>query len=190
MAGTAVGGRQVIALASSTAFVTGMNRGQVLHGRHIHVEEWRHPSDHLCAAAMSRCFAAGAFKETAMKKVLVAAVIIGSFISFQAQAQERAGSAALGAVSGAIVLGPVGAVAGALIGYTAGPAIAHSWGVRHSARQYRVRRTGQSAPVTAEQSAVVRETPLSNIPENPPPVIKAPQTYAGVQTVPPVQGLE
>ena len=94
MAGTAVGGRQVIAPASSTAFVTGMNRGQVLRGRHIHVEEWRHPSDHLCAAAMSRCFAAGAFKETAMKKVLVAAVIIGSFISFQAQAQERAGSAA------------------------------------------------------------------------------------------------
>jgi hypothetical protein len=125
-----------------------------------------------------------------MKKVLVAAVIMGSFISFKAQAQERAGSAALGAVSGAIVLGPVGAVAGALIGYTAGPAIAHSWGVGHPARQYRVRRTVQSGPVTPEQSAAVRETPLSKIPENPPAVIKAQPTYASVKTVPPVQGLE
>ena len=56
-----------------------------------------------------------------MKKLLVAAVIAGSFISFEALAQERAGSAALGAVSGAVVLGPVGAVAGALIGYWQDP---------------------------------------------------------------------
>ena len=63
-----------------------------------------------------------------MRKLLVAALIAGSVLSFEAKAQERAGSAALGAVSGAIVLGPVGAVAGALIGYTAGPAIAHSLG--------------------------------------------------------------
>jgi hypothetical protein len=125
-----------------------------------------------------------------MKKVLVAAVIVALFVSFKAQAQERAGSAALGAVSGAIVLGPVGAVAGALIGYTAGPAIAHSWGVGHSARQYRVRSTGQSSPLTAERSVAVRETSVAKIPENPPPVIKAPQTYAGVKTVPPVQGFE
>lgn len=125
-----------------------------------------------------------------MKRVVVAAAIAGSFISFEAQAQERAGSAALGAVSGAVVLGPVGAVAGALIGYTAGPAIAHSWGVGHPARQYRVRRTGQSGPGTPEQSVAARETLISKSPETPPPNIKAPQTYAGVTTVPPVQGLE
>ena len=35
-------------------------------------------------------------------------------------AQERAGDAALGALSGAVVLGPVEAVAGAVIGLTAG----------------------------------------------------------------------
>jgi hypothetical protein len=51
-----------------------------------------------------------------MRKLLVAVLIAGSIVSFEAKAQERAGSAALGAVSGAVVLGPVGAVAGALIG--------------------------------------------------------------------------
>ena len=63
-----------------------------------------------------------------MKKLLVGALIAGSLFPFEAGAQERAGDAALGAVSGAVVLGPVGAVAGALIGYTAGPSIARSWG--------------------------------------------------------------
>ena len=125
-----------------------------------------------------------------MKNVFVAAAIIGSFISFQAQAQERAGSAALGALSGALVLGPIGAVAGALIGYTAGPAIAHSWGVGHSARDYRVRRTRHSGAATAERSGEVRETAVSKIPENPPPVIEAPRTYATAKAAPPVQGLE
>src|SRR3954453_3043709 len=116
---------------------------------------------------MPRCFAAGALRETAMKKLVVAAAIVASFISFEAQAQERAGSAALGAVSGAVVLGPVGAVAGALIGYTAGPAIAHSWGVSH--RAYKVRRTGASGPGTPEQSAAAREVPVSKSPQTTPP---------------------
>ncbi|MFL5105192.1 MAG: hypothetical protein ACJ8DX_03745 [Xanthobacteraceae bacterium] len=49
-----------------------------------------------------------------------------------ASAQERAGDAALGAVSGALVFGPVGAVAGALVGYAAGPSIARSWGLKRS----------------------------------------------------------
>src|SRR5215217_8975516 len=70
-----------------------------------------------------------------MKKLLVAAVIAGSCFSLEANAQERAGSAAIGAVSGAVVLGPVGAVAGAVIGYAAGPEIARSWGAnRHKPR--------------------------------------------------------
>jgi hypothetical protein len=55
-----------------------------------------------------------------MKRVLVAAVIGGSLVSCQAYAQERAGSAAVGAVSGAVVLGPVGAVAGAFIAIARG----------------------------------------------------------------------
>jgi hypothetical protein len=45
---------------------------------------------------------------------------------------QRAGDAALGAVAGAVVLGPVGAVAGAFVGYTAGPSISRSWGLERS----------------------------------------------------------
>jgi hypothetical protein len=116
-----------------------------------------------------------------MKKLLVAAVIAGSFVSLEAQAQERAGSAALGALSGAIVLGPVGAVAGAFIGYSAGPAIAHSWGVGRSTSRSRVRRVAQSGPA-AEQQAAATATP--------PPVAKAPEAVASRKGAPPVQGFE
>jgi hypothetical protein len=55
-----------------------------------------------------------------MKKLLAAAVIGLSFAPVGVVAQERPGDAALGALSGAVVLGPVGAVAGAVVGYTGG----------------------------------------------------------------------
>jgi hypothetical protein len=79
-----------------------------------------------------------------MKKLFPAAIVAAALVAPMlapsgALAQERAGQAALGALSGAIVLGPVGAVAGAVIGYTAGPAIASSWGLRRSGRQYQRR---------------------------------------------------
>ena len=116
-----------------------------------------------------------------MKRLLIAAMVAGSFISCGARAQERAGSAALGAVSGAVVLGPVGAVAGALIGYTAGPSIAHSWGVGRSASRARARRTAQ-ASAGPEQQAAVRATPL--------PVAKPAEAVAAGKSVPPVQGFD
>ncbi len=59
-----------------------------------------------------------------MKKILACAAIAVCLAPFGAQAGERLGDAALGALSGAIVLGPVGAVAGGVAGFTAGPAIA------------------------------------------------------------------
>ena len=68
-----------------------------------------------------------------MKKISAVIAITLVFAPWAALAQERAGDAALGALSGAVVLGPVGAVAGAVIGYTAGPNIAQSWGLRRSA---------------------------------------------------------
>ena len=113
-----------------------------------------------------------------MKKLLVAALIAATFLSFEAKAQERAGSAALGALSGAVVLGPVGAVAGAFIGYSAGPAIAHSWGVGHS--RSRARRTAQ-ANVWTEQHAAAKVTPL--------PVAK-PEPVAAGKSIPPAQGFD
>jgi hypothetical protein len=45
-------------------------------------------------------------------------------------AQEKLGDGAMGALAGAVVAGPVGLVAGGIIGYTAGPGIARSWGLK------------------------------------------------------------
>jgi hypothetical protein len=73
---------------------------------------------------------------------LITMVIVAAGIGFMpvaAGAQERVGDAALGAVSGALVAGPVGLVAGGVVGFTAGPSIARSWGLRH--RHYRTRHT-------------------------------------------------
>jgi hypothetical protein len=95
------------------------------------------------------CFNADTEGISMMRAVLVALVM--SLCASGALAQERATDAALGAVSGAVVLGPVGAVAGALIGYTAGPAISRSWGVRgrnSSARQPRRVATREASPGT------------------------------------------
>jgi hypothetical protein len=71
-----------------------------------------------------------------MKKMLAAAAIVTVLAPLGAVAQERVGDAALGALSGAVVLGPVGAVAGAVVGYTTGPAIASSWGLRRHGRRH------------------------------------------------------
>jgi hypothetical protein len=117
-----------------------------------------------------------------MKRVLVAAVIGGSLVSCQAYAQERAGSAAVGAVSGAVVLGPVGAVAGAFIGYAAGPAIVHSWGAGRSTSRSRAARVAQSGAAT-EQQAAASAAPL--------PVAKPREAVASKGAAPPpVQGFD
>ncbi len=70
-----------------------------------------------------------------MKKQVACVVLALSLTSAAARAEERAGDAALGAISGAVVLGPIGAVAGAVVGYTAGPRISRSWGLRRSAER-------------------------------------------------------
>jgi hypothetical protein len=155
-------------------------------------------SAHLRAAAIAEPGAhRDALEGTGMKKLLVGALIAGSFISFEARAQDRAGSAALGAVSGAVVLGPVGAVAGALIGYTAGPSIAHSWGIGRSASRPRSRHATQSSPGPREQAAAkVSPPPAVKAPETvasikaAPPAARTPETVASTKAAPPVQGLD
>jgi hypothetical protein len=139
-------------------------------------------SPHLRAAAISQSFALrwGA-KETAMKKLFVAALILPAFVSIEARAQERAGSAALGAVSGAIVLGPIGAVAGAFIGYTAGPSIARSWGLQRPASRPRARRAAKSGPAPRQQAVAAASSPAP-VRTSPPPAKRA--------ALPPVQGFE
>jgi len=115
-----------------------------------------------------------------MRLFLVGALMAGSLVSFEAKAQERAGDAALGAVSGAVVLGPVGAVAGALIGYTAGPSIARAWGVRRSAPRARVQRTSQTSTSPDVQTTGSVASPPPAKASAPPPGAKPP----------PVQGFE
>ncbi|MGO8910737.1 MAG: DNA-directed RNA polymerase subunit N [Bradyrhizobium sp.] len=116
-----------------------------------------------------------------MRILPVAALIAVSLISFEAKAQERAGDAALGAVSGAVVLGPIGAVAGAFVGYTAGPSISRSWGVRHSSSRARVQRTSQTSAAPEPQT--------TGSVASPPPVAKPPAPPADSKP-PPVQGFE
>jgi hypothetical protein len=67
-----------------------------------------------------------------MKKSLAILTIAMTLVPFGASAGERTGDAALGALAGAVVLGPIGLVAGGAVGYTAGPSIASSWGLRRS----------------------------------------------------------
>ena len=116
-----------------------------------------------------------------MKKLLVGALIVLAFVSFEARAQERAGSAALGAVSGAVVLGPIGAVAGAFIGYTAGPSIARSWGIRRSASRSRARHAIHSGPAPQQQTVAA---------VNSPPPVRTSPLPAKRAAPPPVQGFE
>jgi hypothetical protein len=70
---------------------------------------------------------------------------------------QRAGDAALGAVAGAVVLGPVGAVAGAFVGYTAGPSISRSWGLEGS-RSSRHRRQSSRDGVRGARAEAVAPT--------------------------------
>jgi hypothetical protein len=67
---------------------------------------------------------------------------------------QRAGDAALGAVAGAVVLGPVGAVAGAFVGYTAGPSISRSWGLEGSRSSRHRRHTSRDSVRGARAEAV------------------------------------
>ena len=73
---------------------------------------------------------------------------------------QRAGDAALGAVAGAVVLGPVGAVAGAFVGYTAGPSISRSWGLEGS-RSSRHRRQASRDSVRGARAEATGAAPSS-----------------------------
>jgi hypothetical protein len=61
--------------------------------------------------------------------VAVAAVALGLVHATSSAYAGRAANTALGTVAGLVVFGPVGAVAGAAVGYTAGKGIARSWGL-------------------------------------------------------------
>ncbi|MGA7324113.1 MAG: hypothetical protein WBX25_06450 [Rhodomicrobium sp.] len=77
-----------------------------------------------------------------MKKILACAVTAVCLVSAHACAQQRVVDSGLGAVSGGVLFGPVGLIAGGVVGYTAGPSIARAWGLsghRHYRRYARWR---------------------------------------------------
>lgn len=116
-------------------------------------------------------------------KTITAAIIIALALPSAAIAQERAGDAALGALSGALVLGPVGLVAGAVIGYTAGPAISRSWR-RNRNLPRRHAQVVQRSRVAVKQRATASQTSQAAAGEVS-PVRPAPGAGG-----PPAQGLE
>lgn len=99
--------------------------------------------------------------------------------------EHRGGDAALGALSGAVVFGPVGAVAGAVVGYTAGPSIARSWGFRHTQASKRPRQPAREARAEVPMPAprVIRPQEAAAAPAPSPAAAQA-------ASAPPVQTLE
>jgi len=118
-----------------------------------------------------------------MKKTVVIMALALPLLSSQARADEhRGGDAALGALSGAVVFGPIGAIAGAAVGYTAGPSIAHAWGFRRSRSAAR-----RTRPARQDVSQASGAPAASAAPAAAPIPLPAPRTAS---SAPPVQGLE
>lgn len=130
-----------------------------------------------------------------MKTLVPAAIVLSLACSVARADEHRGGDAALGALSGAVVLGPIGAVAGAVVGYAAGPSIARSWGFRRSGAR---NRTAKAAPQeTRTSSRDVRDAQAAAPPTQaaPPqaqaaPAPAAPAPAPRASTLPPVQSLE
>lgn len=122
----------------------------------------------------------------------IAFSIVALSLATQATADERrGGDAALGALSGAVVLGPIGAVAGAVVGYTAGPSIARSWGFRRGgSAHHRSRQVRQEAQVSSAQPAPAQVTPASATVQATPQPRAATSARTASSKAPPVQGLE
>ena len=129
-----------------------------------------------------------------MKKLGFMAVVVLTLAPVGALAQGRGGDAALGALSGAVVFGPLGAVAGALVGYTAGPSIAHSWGLRGSNSRNKPHPYSRIKPLTVGSRVTQGAVTTGSLEQTGVPGISAPPKLSSspVQTgvAPPVQGLE
>jgi hypothetical protein len=128
-----------------------------------------------------------------MKKTTASVALFLALMSSTAMADERTGDAALGALSGAVVLGPIGAVAGAVIGWTAGPSISHSWGLnRSSAPRYARRAASPDARVPPSDSQPAPNQPAPRDQAAPQAAIptRPSTTTATASTAPPIQALE
>ena len=73
-----------------------------------------------------------------MRSIAVSTLFLGLMLA-PAAAGERIGDGAMGALAGAVVAGPVGLVAGGVIGYAAGPHISERLGINKPRHHRRVR---------------------------------------------------
>jgi hypothetical protein len=122
-----------------------------------------------------------------MRQFLLAAVVITvSLAPTGAFAQERVGDAALGGLSGAIVFGPVGAVAGIVVGYAAGPGISRSWGLSRSDPRYRGRTAQRPAVARSDNAELAQAAAQSTSAAPPRPASGAKRSWDS----PPIQGFE
>jgi hypothetical protein len=96
-----------------------------------------------------------------MKRFLAAVAMAVALTPSVAFAQERVADAALGGLSGAIVFGPVGAVAGIIVGFAAGPGISRSWGLSRPDYRYQARIAPRSA-VARANNAELRQATAQN----------------------------
>jgi hypothetical protein len=119
-----------------------------------------------------------------MIKATIAAATLLLLAPSVASAQ-RAGDAALGALAGAVVLGPVGAVAGAFVGYSAGPSISRSWGLEGSRSSPRRKQASRDGVRGARAEATTSEAPRPAGQARP-----APARAAAKPSFPPVQTLD
>jgi hypothetical protein len=114
-------------------------------------------------------------------KAIFATAALALVLASPARADERPGDAALGALSGAVVLGPIGLVAGAIVGYAAGPTLSNS---------FRRNRNHPRRAVTVKHPPRVAAKARAEAPAQSEAGSVAPRTPAPGVGGPPVQGLE
>jgi hypothetical protein len=98
-------------------------------------------------------------------KAMIATVVIAVTLAFATTSAYagRVANTAIGTLTGLVVFGPVGAVAGAAVGYTAGHGIARSWGLsRPSYLRSRMVQRREERPVSLVP--VPRSKPVNSRP--------------------------
>ena len=124
-----------------------------------------------------------------MKRFLASVVMAVTLTPSVAFAQERVADAALGGLSGAIVFGPVGAVAGIVVGFAAGPGISRSWGLSRPDYRYYARTAPRSAVARSNNAELKQASAAQNASAASPNYKPASETKRSWDS-PPAQGFE